>query len=135
MNLLATVVGIVQSPFDLTNRGEPSSYFSVALGQGFRDALMVLAGDAFRPAIVADTAPGADIDAIIADLSSRFPDSGFVNGADLNSEVRRALATEAREVFRVSWVAAEAQPVGHGAVYKTRAHGEKKADAAGGGGN
>ena len=47
----------------------------------------------------------------------------------------RPLATEAREVFRVSWVAAAGQPVGHGAVYKTRAHGEKKADAAGGGGN
>lgn len=47
----------------------------------------------------------------------------------------RPLASEAREVFRVSWAAAEGQPVGHGAVYRTRAHGEKKADAAGGGGN
>ena len=47
----------------------------------------------------------------------------------------RPLATEARAVFRASWAAAEGQPVGHGAVYKTRAHGEKKAAGASGSGN
>ena len=113
---VATVVGIVQSPFDLANRGEPSSYFSVALGQGFREAFFTFAGDAFRPAIVADTAPGADVDAIIADLSSRFPDSGFVNGTDLNSEVRRALATEARAYWALTAAAAFATAVALGQI-------------------